>query len=139
MQPSNDISLNLPDTAGMRAYLGELEKRFSRIQEDGPKLQERMRSLRVTEKSRDGLIAATVGPRGELLKLELDPRIYQRPDARALADQITETVKKAGAKAQEDVIGMLSTLVPREQVEAQLSGDFDAVTEVMRKQMRGEG
>lgn len=138
MQPSNRPDY-LPNTAGVRAYAEELEKRFRRLQEEGPKLQERARSLQVTEKSGDGLITATVGARGELIRLDIDPRIYRRPDARALADDITETIKKAGAKARDEVVKLFATLVPREQVDAQLGGDTSALTELLRKQMRGEG
>jgi DNA-binding protein YbaB len=139
MQPSHEHQLDLPDTAGMRAYEQELEKRFWRLQEEGPQLQKRARALQVTEKSRDGLITATVGARGELIRLDIDPRIYRRPDARALADEITETIKKAGTKARDEIVEMFASLVPRELLEAQLNGDIDAVTEQMRKQMRGEG
>jgi DNA-binding protein YbaB len=135
MQPGN----SQPDTAGMRAYAEELEKRFWRLQEEGPKLQKRARSLQITEKSEDGLITATVGARGELIRLDIDPRIYRKPDARALADDITQTIKKAGTKAQQEVVELFAALVPREQIEAQLSGDMDALTELMHKQMRGEG
>jgi len=116
-----------------------LEKRFRRLQEEGPKLQERARSLQVTEKSADGLIAATVGARGELIRLDIDPRIYRRPDARALADEITETIKKAGAKARDQVVELFATLVPREQLNAQLGGDTSTLVEMMHKQFRGEG
>lgn len=138
MQPSSRPDY-LPNTAGMRAYAEELEKRFRRLQEEGPKLQERARSLQVTETSGDGLISATVDARGELIRLDIDPRIYRRPDARALANEITETIKKAGVKARDQVVELFATLVPREQVDAQLGGDSDALTELVRKQMRGEG
>ena len=138
MQPSSRPD-DLPSTAGIRAYAAELEKRFRRLQEEGPKLQERARSLQVTEKSADGLIAATVGARGELIRLDIDPRIYRRPDARALADEITETIKKAGAKARDQVVELFATLVPREQLNAQLGGDTSTLVEMMHKQFRGEG
>jgi DNA-binding protein YbaB len=138
MQPDSAIN-SLPDTAGMRAYADELEKRFHRLLEDGPKLQQRARALQVTEKSADGLITATVGVRGELIRLDIDPRIYRRPDARALADTIAETITKAGAKARQEVVDLFAALVPREQMEAQLNGDQEALTEVLHKQMRGEG
>jgi DNA-binding protein YbaB len=136
MQPGTGSQ---PDVAGMRAYAEELEKRFWRLQEEGPKLQQRARALQITEKSPDGLISATVGARGELIRLDIDPRIYRRPDARALADTITETVTKAGTKAREAVVDLFAAVVPREQMEVQLSGDLDALTELMHKQMRGEG
>src|SRR5262249_21987043 len=117
MQPCNRPD-NLTSTAGIHAYADELEKRFRRLQEEGPKLQERARSLQVTEKSGDGLIAATVGARGELIRLDIDPRIYRRPDARALADDITETIKKAGAKGRGECGELFATLCPRGHVHA---------------------
>lgn len=123
----------------MRAYAQELQKTFLRLQEEGPKLQKRARSIEVTERSEDGLIAATVGVRGDLIRLDIDPRIYRKPDARALADGITETVKEAATKAHKEVVELFAELVPREQMEAHLSGNMDAVTELMRKQIRGEG
>lgn len=138
MQPS-DRPDYLPSNAGIRAYAEELEKRFWRLQEEGPKLQERARALQVTEKSGDGLIAATVGARGELIRLDIDPRVYRRPNARALADDITDTIKRAGARARDEVVELFATLVPREQAAAQLSGDTNALIEMMHKQFRGEG
>lgn len=134
MQPGN-----VPNVAGARALAEEMKQKFNRLLEEGPKLQERARALKITEKSRDGLITATVGPRGNLIRLELDPRIYQRPDARALAEKITETIQRAGTRAREEVIELFAPLVPRDQMEAQMSGDLNAIQEQMRKQIRGEG
>jgi DNA-binding protein YbaB len=138
MQPSNTPHPR-SSTASVRAYAEELEKTFWRLQEEGPKVQQRAMALEVTEKSADALISATVGARGDLIRLDIDPRIYRQPDARALADDITETIKKAGAKAREEVVDLFATLIPREQVEVQLSGDVNALTEMMHKQFRGEG
>lgn len=129
---------NIPNVAAARALAEEMEGKLQRLLEEGPKLKERASSLQITEKSKDGLISVTVGPNGQLIRLDIDPRIYRRPDARALADAITETIKRAGTKAREEIVGMFASLIPREQVEAQLSGDMDAVQEQMRKQMRGE-
>lgn len=133
-----DVLGDIRDVAGIRAYAEELEKQFRRLQEDAPKLQQRTRDLRATEKSGDGLITATVGANGQLIELEIDPRIYRQPNARGLADEIVGTVKKAAAKAQEAAVELLAEFVPREQLEAHLSGDIDAVAEHMRKQIRGE-
>lgn len=129
---------NVPNVAAARALAEEMEGKLKRLMEDAPKLQERARSLQITEKSKDGLITATVGPSGQLIRLDIDPRIYRRPDARALADSIAETIKQAGTKAQEEIVGMFAPHVPREQMEAHLSGDMKAVQEHMRRQMRGE-
>lgn len=129
---------NVPNVAAARALAEEMQGKLQRLIDEGPKLKERARNLQVTEKSKDGLITATVGARGQLIRLDIDPRVYRRPDARALADAITETIKRAGTKAQEEIVGLFASVVPREQVEAHLSGDMAAVQEQMRKQMRGE-
>jgi DNA-binding protein YbaB len=126
------------DTAGMRAYADELRTTFMRLQDEGPAMHEKARAVQVTEKSPDGLISATVGPRGDLIRLDIDPRIYRRPDARELADSITETVHRAAAKAQERVIELFEPLVPGEQMKAHLEGDLQSVLEQMAAQMLGK-
>jgi DNA-binding protein YbaB len=129
---------NVPNVAAARALAEEMQGKLQRLMEEGPKLKERALGLQITEKSKDGLITATVGARGQLIRLDIDPRIYRRPDARALADAITDTIKRAGTKAQDEIVELFASVVPREQVKAHLSGDMDAVQEQMRKQMRGE-
>jgi len=62
-------------------------------------VQTRLTDVRVTETSDDGLVSATVGGRGELLDLDLDPRIYRTPDSRALATAITTTIRRARTEA----------------------------------------
>lgn len=137
MQPSDP--LERPDVAGMRAYAEELQSRFQRLTTEGPALQARARAVQVTEKSPDGLVSATVGSRGELIRLDLDPRIYRRPDSRELADSITETIKAAGEKAQEQVLEVFEPLVPREEMQLHMDGDMEGVLERMSDQMLGKG
>ncbi|MET8138821.1 YbaB/EbfC family nucleoid-associated protein [Sphaerisporangium sp. NPDC005288] len=125
------------DAAEMRAYAEELRAAFMRLQEQAPETHRRARAVQITEKSEDGLIAATVGARGDLIRLDIDPRIYRRPDSRELADSITATVRRAAAKAQAEVIELFAPLVPREQMRAHLDGDLDSVLEQMAQQMLG--
>jgi DNA-binding protein YbaB len=125
--------------AGLRAYAEELQGRFQKLTTEGPKLQEQARAVQVTEKSQDGLISATVGARGELIRLDLDPRIYRRPDSRELADTITDTIKAAGVKAQERVLEVFEPLIPREEMQQHMDGDLEGVLERMSNQMLGKG
>ncbi|MGI8720964.1 MAG: YbaB/EbfC family nucleoid-associated protein [Geodermatophilaceae bacterium] len=127
------------DLAGMRAFAEELQGRFEKLATEGPQLQERARTIQVTEKSPDGLISATVGARGELIRLDLDPRIYRRPDSRELADTITETIKAAGEKAQDQVLEVFEPLVPREEMQLHVDGNIEGVLERMADQMHGKG
>ncbi len=62
----------------------------------------RLAELRVTADSADGLVSATVGGRGELIGLTIDPRVYRAPDSRGLADTITGTVRHAAERARRE-------------------------------------
>ncbi|MFD1934564.1 MULTISPECIES: YbaB/EbfC family nucleoid-associated protein [Nonomuraea] len=126
------------DTAGLQAYADELRATFMRLREEGAELHAKARAVQVTEKSRDGLVTVTVGSRGELVRLDLDPRIYRHPDARGLADTIAETVQRAAAKAQEQIIDVFAPLVPAEQMQAHLDGDLETVMNQLADQMGGK-
>jgi DNA-binding protein YbaB len=53
--------------------------------------------IRESVYSDDGLIAVTLGGRGEILDLSLDHRLYRHTDSRRLAGDIGATVRAAGA------------------------------------------
>ncbi|WP_248961049.1 YbaB/EbfC family nucleoid-associated protein [Sphaerisporangium perillae] len=126
------------DGADMQAYAEELRAAFMRLQEEAPAMHEKAKAVQVTEKSKDGLISATVGARGDLIRLDIDPRIYRRPDSRQLADAITETVQRAAEKAQSKVIELFEPLIPSEQMKAHLEGDLERVLDQMAAQMQGK-
>ncbi|MEV5323260.1 YbaB/EbfC family nucleoid-associated protein [Nonomuraea sp. NPDC052634] len=110
----------------MRAYADELRETFTRLQEQGLELHAKAKAVQVTETSSDGLVSVTVGPRGDLIRLDLDPRIYRRPDARALADTIAATARKAAEAAQQRVMEIFEPVIPAEQFKAHLEGDVEA-------------
>jgi DNA-binding protein YbaB len=126
------------EAAGLRIYADELRDAFMRMHEQALTLHEQGRAIRVTEKSPDGLVAATVGPRGELIGLDIDPRAFRRPDSRQLADAIVETVAKAASKARDKVVELFEPLIPAEQMRAHIDGDVESVLAQMVEQMRGE-
>lgn len=125
------------EVAALREYAGHLQDRLHQMMEQGPGLAERARAVQATETSDDGLVSVTVGPRGDLLRLDLDPRIYRRPDSRRLADTITETVHRAARAAQDRVVEVLAPIVDEDQLRATLAGDTESLTSIMTEQMRG--
>ncbi|MER6575468.1 YbaB/EbfC family nucleoid-associated protein [Nonomuraea sp. NPDC001023] len=129
--------MDSPDVAGMRAYGDELRDMFRQIQDVGMELHEQAKAVQVTETSKDGLVSVTVGSRGELIRLDLDPRIYRRPDARRLADTIAETTRLAAERAQERVTEIFEPVIPREDFEAHLSGDLETVMARLADRMGG--
>lgn len=128
-----------PDTAGLAALAESLRGTAEKLAAEGPAVAARAKAVQVTETSSDGLVTVTVGARGELVQLDIDPRVFRRPDARELADTITDTVHAAAAKAQDEVLGVFEALVPREVMQAHIAGDTDAVVEDMQQQMSGKG
>jgi len=77
--------------ARVEQMMGELRRMTTEL----PDLQKKMKSLTATATSDDGLISATVGPRGQLTELEIDPNIYRRPNSELLAQTIVATVRQA--------------------------------------------
>jgi DNA-binding protein YbaB len=128
-----------PENAALQAHADQLRTDFQRLMADGPAVAARARQVVVTRRSRDGLVSVTVGPRGDLVHLDIDPRVFRRPDSRGLADSIVETVQAAAQEAQEQVVETLSTVIPREAVEAQLSGDLEGYLGQMTDRMLGKG
>ncbi|TYB56155.1 YbaB/EbfC family nucleoid-associated protein [Nonomuraea sp. PA05] len=126
-----------PDVAAMRAYADELREMFTRLQDEGLELHAKARAVQATETSRDGLVSVTVGARGELIRLDLDPRIYRRPDARALADTIAETAHKAAEAAQRRVIEIFEPVIPPDHFKAHLDGDVETVLSRLAEDMGG--
>src|SRR5688500_10147866 len=82
-----------------RARCGDGYAQYRRRRTGMDALQQRRTAREVTAQSDDGYVRAPVGPRGQLVKLVLDPRIYRDGDAGVLAAKITRTVQKAAAQA----------------------------------------
>jgi DNA-binding protein YbaB len=90
--------------------LGHLQQ----IERDVSQMRRTVAGTTGTAESADGLIEATVGMRGELVDLVLDPRIFRTPDADALAEQIRTAVNEAGQTAQETVRRELVQFLPKD-------------------------
>ena len=96
----------------LRERFDEVYRQYERLRSGLDELQQRLAALRMTERSDDGQVTATVGPRGQLVKLELDPRIYRDRDVNALAAKITATVDRAVASATAAVQELVGGYLP---------------------------
>ncbi|PWV74849.1 hypothetical protein SAMN05421630_1084 [Prauserella marina] len=117
-------NIELPDLSALDSVMDDLNRSMERL----PEIQAEMMSLTAEEWSDDELIRVVVGPRGQLVELELDPRVYREPDAAKLSESIMDTVTAAVravmARSQElvnghfpDDIGKLSAQYGIEQPE----------------------
>jgi DNA-binding protein YbaB len=76
-------------------------------------LQQRLEDVRGTAVSDDGLISVTVGGRGALIDLVIDPRVYRVPDARRLAGDIKTTIRLATEAVHDQGFELTKSLLPR--------------------------
>lgn len=126
------------DTKGLRARADELMAQFERMRSGVGELQQRLRSVNATVTSDDGLVTVTVGPRGQVTKVEFDPRIYRRPNSKELSVTVTETIRRATEKAMGDVEELLRPFVPDSQFQAYMDHDLDGIFRQLDSELPGE-
>jgi len=98
--------------------LADLKKSTGQIDE----IHQESKKVRGVAWSDDGLIKATVGPRGQLLDLDLDPRLFRKPDSKALAAAIVATVRSATAEAMEKSKELMERAMPSDMKFGQIGG-----------------
>lgn len=90
----------------------EYEARYEKLQQDLLSLQKSIQDLSETAYSQDRTVAATVGARGELRDLVLDPRVYRSTDAKALAATIKQTIWDASTAVSARLVDLTRPLMP---------------------------
>ena len=85
---------------------------YARLAEQAKSLRDGVGEIRGTGYSPDGLVTAVVGGRGELVELELDPRIYREQNATRLAEEILAAVHEAAAEAEQEATKIAEKLLP---------------------------
>lgn len=115
------------DPHAIQARVDEMMSDFSKMRDNFDEMQEKVNAIRREETSSDGLVTAVVDSRGQLLSLELDPRLYRNPDSRGLADSITRTVQEASAAAREELVQTCEPYLPGTDLRASMDMDLDKV------------
>ncbi|MEO3796468.1 YbaB/EbfC family nucleoid-associated protein [Nonomuraea sp. B10E15] len=75
--------------------LEQLVQEVNQETEQLKQMQERMRLLSATVTSKDGMVTVTVGPRGEVRTIDLDPRVYRKLSPSELSASIVEQIGRA--------------------------------------------
>lgn len=83
------------DPSALLNIAQELEKTVDNMAE----VQKQILGVTGVAWSDDRMVKALVGPRGQLVELEIDPRVYRRPNSKALAASIVATVRAAAEQA----------------------------------------
>lgn len=108
--------------------LGELVGDLRRATAGIPDMQRRMLQVTGVAWSDDRMIKAVVGPRGHLLELDIDPRVFRKPDSRALSAAIVATVRRAVEEATQQTRTILDEGLPSDMRVTGKVGDVDVAT-----------
>jgi DNA-binding protein YbaB len=98
----------------MKAHLEQMMSQVRRMATEASSVQKKAMRITATVKSADDTVTATVGPRGHLIDLELDPKIYRRPNSAQLAQTIVQTVREAVEQAMNEGQDLLQEVLPDE-------------------------
>ncbi|SCE79047.1 Conserved DNA-binding protein YbaB [Micromonospora coriariae] len=113
----------------LRARFDDVYGQYQQLRSKLDDLRTRLAELRVTRRSADGQVSATVGARGELVAVELDPAVYRDRNAEALSRKITETVRAATVAATEATRELVTASMPAGSGSAEFlrTGDYGAL------------
>jgi DNA-binding protein YbaB len=98
-----------PDPSAIVSLIQDLNKTLSKVGDT----QRKMLGVTGTAWSDDRMIKAVVGPRGQLIDLEIDPRVYRKPNSKALAASILSTVRAAVEQAVQKTQELVDQTMPQ--------------------------
>ncbi|MEV4494713.1 YbaB/EbfC family nucleoid-associated protein [Micromonospora arborensis] len=96
----------------LRARFDDVYGQYQQLRSGLDTLQARLAELRVTRRSPDGQVTATVGAQGQLIDVELAPTVYRDRDAGALSRKITETIRAAATAASDATRDLVAEAMP---------------------------
>jgi hypothetical protein len=99
-----------PQWSAIRDVIGDLQQTLK----NAAQTRQQILEITGTAWSDDRLIKAVVGPRGQLLELEIDPRVFRNPNSKALAASILSTVRAAVEDANKKTKEILDKAMPKD-------------------------
>jgi DNA-binding protein YbaB len=112
------VELERPNWSALGAMFNDVRRSLDNVDD----LQKRLLKVTGTAWSDDRLVKAVVGPRGHLIELELDPRLYRKPNSKALSASIVATVRAAIEEVQRRSQEILDESLPSDVRRLGLSG-----------------
>jgi len=99
-----------PQWSAIRDVIDDLQQTLK----NAAQTRQQILEITGTAWSADRLIKAVVGPRGQLLELEIDPRVFRNPNSKALAASILSTVRAAVEDANRKTKEILDKAMPKD-------------------------
>ncbi|MDG4772624.1 YbaB/EbfC family nucleoid-associated protein [Solwaraspora sp. WMMD792] len=116
-----------PNWNSLSDIIGDLKRATAEL----PDLHKKMLKVTGTAWSDDRMIKAVVGPRGHLLELDIDPRVFRKPNSKALSAAIVQTVRLAVEDATRQSAEIIDETLPSDLRSGRLADDLD-ITKLVR-------
>ena len=131
------MDVTADDLERMRTRAADAMARMEALRDGYVDLRQRLLAVTASATSDDGFVTVRVGPHGRVLGIDLDPRIYRRPDSRRLAETITATIQRAADEAAERVRDVFRPVASEEQIKAYFDNDFEGVNQAVDHELTG--
>ncbi|GGQ02571.1 YbaB/EbfC family nucleoid-associated protein [Streptosporangium pseudovulgare] len=95
-----------------RRTMEELAEEYNRQAAQLRETYGRLNELNVTAQSDDGMVSVTVGPRGQVQDLTLDPRVYRKLSPSELARAIMEQIGAATGEVADQTKELMAPFLP---------------------------
>jgi DNA-binding protein YbaB len=99
-----------PQWSALQGMMQELNRSLDNIKDT----QQQILELTATAWSDDRLIKVTVGPRGQLVDLDLDPRVFRNPNSKALSASILAAVREAVEDVNQRIREIVEKATPKD-------------------------
>jgi DNA-binding protein YbaB len=116
--------------------MSDLYEDYARLARKVQEAHRELDEVRATADSDDGLVTATVGGRGELLELTLDPRAYRDTDT--LAVTIRNTITDAAEAARRRAFEINRPFLHRDADPDRVDVTFDPFLHQLTRQLNGD-
>jgi hypothetical protein len=99
-----------PQWSAIQEVIGDLQKTL----DNAAQTRQQILDITGTAWSDDRFVKAVVGPRGQLIELEIDPRVFRTPNSKALSASILATVRAAVEAANQKTSAILASAMPKD-------------------------
>lgn len=95
-----------------QAHIDEMLQQYRQIRDRLGDAQRQVSELTATASSEDGMVTVTVDHQGDLVELQLNPRVYRVLDYLTLSETIVETTKRAVSEVRQQAKDLMTPLLP---------------------------
>jgi DNA-binding protein YbaB len=111
--------------AEYQAHINELLEQYRQVRDNLGRMQQQMTEVTATAVSEDETVKATVDYRGELTKVEINPRALRSVDSTTLGETIVATARAAAQEVRKKVQALVTPNMPDVAGLSTMGGDFD--------------